>query len=215
MSNLRTIWHFKPQNTLHQRMINPTTANFFTILLQYNSKVRIVLQQYSKKKKIYFIHFFPRNFSLLYLIILVLFPLFPLFLLYFSIYSLLSSDPNTILLPTSTSHITMAHFFLVGYDQASFVVVFFFFLVWVTVWVSGGCGFWRGSLWWLLFSFFGCDRCLKGFQVVVGLWLKWVVGRGSAKLHTASLSSLIVDQRAGFGSVGWDRLMVGLKQWIC
>ena len=48
-----------------------------------------------------------------------------------------------------------------------------------------------------------------------GLWLKWVVGRGSAKLHTASLSSLIVDRRAGFGSVGWDRLMVGLKRWIC
>ena len=20
---------------------------------------------------------------------------------------------------------------------------------WVTAWVSGGCGFWRGSLWWL------------------------------------------------------------------
>ena len=48
--------------------------------------------------------------------------------------------------------------------------------------------------------------------VVVGLWLKWVVGRVLAKLHTASLSSLIVDRRVGFGSVVWDRLMVGLKQ---
>ena len=54
-----------------------------------------------------------------------------------------------------------------------------------------------------------------GVWVMVGLWLKWVVGHGSAKLHTASLSSLIVDRRAGFGSVGWDRLMVGLKRWIC
>ena len=78
----------------------------------------------------------------------------------------------------------------------------------------GGCGF---------FFFFGCDRCLKGLWVVVrsgvwvvvGLWLKWVVGRGLAKLHTASLSSLIVDRRVGFGSMGWDQLMVGLKWWIC
>ena len=54
-----------------------------------------------------------------------------------------------------------------------------------------------------------------GSLVVVGLWLKWVVGRGSAKLHTASHSSFIVDWRAGFGLVGWDRLMVGLKRWIC
>ena len=64
---------------------------------------------------------------------------------------------------------------------------------WVTAWVSSGCGFWRGSLWWLWFFFFfflGCDRCLKGLWVVVrsdvwdvvGLWLRWVmaeVGRWS------------------------------------
>ena len=60
---------------------------------------------------------------------------------------------------------------------------------------------------------------LKG---VVGRDWVWCLGRGwvvaevgfgcgSAKLHTASLSSLIVDRRAGFGSAGWDRLMVGLK----
>ena len=81
------------------------------------------------------------------------------------------------------------------------------FLAWVTVVVV------------IFFFFSGCDRCLKGLWVVVGsgvwvvvrLWLKWVVGRGSAKFHTTSLSSLIVDWRAGFGSVGWDRLMVGLK----
>ena len=63
-----------------------------------------------------------------------------------------------------------------------------------------------------------------GVWVVVGLRLKWVVGRwrspvfGSAKLgsvfHTASLSSLIVDRRVRFGSMGWDWLMVGLKRWI-
>ena len=33
--------------------------------------------------------------------------------------------------------------------------------------------------------------------------------------HDLSLSSLIVDRQAGFGSVGWDWLMVGLKWWIC
>ena len=74
------------------------------------------------------------------------------------------------------------------------------FGLWVTAWVSGGCGFWRGSLW--SFFFPGYYRCLKGLWVVVGfgvwvvveLWLKWVVGRGSAKFHTASLSSLIVDR---------------------
>ena len=47
----------------------------------------------------------------------------------------------------------------------------------------------------------GLCLCVCGF-VVVGLWLKLVVGRGSAKLHMASLSSLIVDRRVGFGSVG-------------
>ena len=64
------------------------------------------------------------------------------------------------------------------------------FGLWVTAWVSSGCGFWRGSLWWLWFFFLGCDRCLKGLWVVVrsdvwdvvGLWLRWVmaeVGRWS------------------------------------
>ena len=78
----------------------------------------------------------------------------------------------------------------------------------MTAWVSGGCGFWCGSLWWLgFFFFFGYDRCLKGLWVVVGsgvwvvvgLWLKWVVGCGSTKLHMASLSSLISHR----GSTSW------------
>ena len=120
------------------------------MVLQYNSKVRIVLQQYSKNYK-YFIHFFPRNFSLLHLIISVL---FSLLLLCFSICSLLSSDPNTIL--------------------ASLWLLFFFFWAWVTVWVNGGCGFWRGSLFVVVVVFFFvCDRCLKGLWVVVrfGVWV--------------------------------------------
>ena len=101
----------------------------------------------------------------------------------------------------------------------------------MTTWVSGGYGFWRGSLWWLwVFFFFGCDRCLKGLGVVVGsgvwvvgrgwvmvgLWLKWVIGHGSTKSHTTSLSSLIMDRRAGFGSVDGGFKMVDLliSGWI-
>ena len=61
----------------------------------------------------------------------------------------------------------------------------------------------------------GSDVWVVGRGWVWCLGRGWVVGRGSVKLHTASLSSLIVDQRVGFGSVGWDRLMVGLKRWIC
>ena len=43
MPNLREIWHFKPQKLLHQGIVNSSIANFFAILLQYNSKHRIVL----------------------------------------------------------------------------------------------------------------------------------------------------------------------------
>ena len=36
-------WHFKPQTLLHQGIVNNSIAIFFAILLQYNSKLRIVL----------------------------------------------------------------------------------------------------------------------------------------------------------------------------
>ena len=55
----------------------------------------------------------------------------------------------------------------------------------------GGCGF---------FFFLGCDRCLKGLWVVVGSDVWVMVGSGVW---------------AVVGSVGWDWLIVGLKQWIC
>ena len=56
----------------------------------------------------------------------------------------------------------------------------------------------------------------SGDWVVVGLWLKWVVGCGSAKLHTTFLSSLIVDRRAGFGSVdgGFETMDLLIGGWI-
>ena len=77
---------------------------------------------------------------------------------------------------------------------------------WVMVWVSGGCGFWHGLLWWLWFFFFflGYDRCLKGLWVVVGfgawvvvgLWLRWVVVEVSC---WSWISELGLDRWAGIG----------------
>ena len=43
MPNVREIWYFKLQNTLHQGMLNPSITNFFAILLQCNSTFRIAL----------------------------------------------------------------------------------------------------------------------------------------------------------------------------
>ena len=71
----------------------------------------------------------------------------------------------------------------------------------------GGCGFF----------FFFCDSCLKGLWVVVGsgvwvmvgLWLKWVVGRGSASwVWIGGLGS--VD--GGFETV--DLLIGGWIDWV-
>ena len=50
MPYLRKIWHFKPKKLLHQGIVNGSIANFFTILLQYNSKHRIVLFTELQKK---------------------------------------------------------------------------------------------------------------------------------------------------------------------
>ena len=77
ISYLREIWHFKPKKLLHQGMVNGSIANFFAILLQYNSKHRIVLFTLLQKKIIFY-SYFTRNFSLIPLIFSVLFSLFPL-----------------------------------------------------------------------------------------------------------------------------------------
>ena len=54
MSNVRDIWHFKPQNVLHQEILLLSIANFFTIVLQCNFIFKIALQHNSKKKKLIF-----------------------------------------------------------------------------------------------------------------------------------------------------------------
>ena len=63
MPYLRTFWHFIPQKRLYQRIVYPTIAKNFAIVLQYNSKVRIVLSQYSKKK-LYILFTFSSEISL-------------------------------------------------------------------------------------------------------------------------------------------------------
>ena len=102
MPYVRCIQHFKLQNTLHQRMLKASIVNFLQYLLQCNSIFRIALQQYCKNKNNILITF-PRNLSLLPHYLCSLLSLHSLFL----ICSLLSLDPNIILLPTSTSHITV------------------------------------------------------------------------------------------------------------
>ena len=117
---LRTFWHFMPQKHLHQRIVYPTITKNFAIVLQYNSKVRIVLLQYSKKK-LYILFTFSSEISLSSI------SLFQ--------FSSLSVSPSAL-----SSLQTQTPFFLL-YDCFFF---FFFFWAWVTAWVSGGCGFWRG-----------------------------------------------------------------------
>ena len=190
-------------------MLNSTIANFFAIVLQYNSKNCTVAS--ILKKKYFFIPFSPKI-SLLYLII----QLSSLSSFSLSQSALSSLQTQTPFSSQHTSHITVAQFFR-WVAIRRFCGCFFFFLVWLTAWVI--------VVVMVFFFFFGCDRCLKGLWVVVGssvwvmvgsgvwvvvevgwvrylglvLWLKWV-GSGVWVM---------------VGSVGWDWLMVGLKQWIC
>ena len=59
MLYLRHFWHFRVQKYLHQTMVNCIIAKNFAIVLQYTSKLRIVLQQYVKK---YIYILFPSDF---------------------------------------------------------------------------------------------------------------------------------------------------------
>ena len=126
---LRTFWHFMPQKHLHQRIVYPTITKNFAIVLQYNSKVRIVLSQYSKKNYIFYSLFHLKFLS-------------PLSHYSSSLLSLLSLFLHLLSPLFRPKH------------HSSFSMVAFFFLAWVTAWVNGDCGFWCGSMWWLWFFFF-------------------------------------------------------------
>ena len=127
---------------MHQRIVNPTITNFFVILLQYNSKVRIVELYCSNilKNIIIFYLLFPPEMSLS-----------SISLFKFSSLSSFSVSPSALsFLQTQTlfssqhqHHTSQWLIFLVGYDLAGSVVGFFYyyffiyiFLAWVMVWVT-------------------------------------------------------------------------------
>ena len=143
-------------------------------------KIKLHYSNIVKKKKKLF-HFSPRNFSLLSLIIFVL---FSLFLLCFSICSLLSSDPNTILLPTSTStshsiltfqnpllHISLIVMVLSSMGRRSSMGL-------VATWFGGGVA-WCGSLFYGDGSIDGSLRRWFYSLAVMGLLMglsQWLIG---------------------------------------
>ena len=63
MPYLRKIWHFKLKKLLLQGIVNGSIANFFAILLQYNSKHRIALFTVLQKKKNILLLFPPKFLS--------------------------------------------------------------------------------------------------------------------------------------------------------
>ena len=63
MPYLREIWHFKSKKLLYQGIVNNSIANFFAILLQYNSKHRIALFTVLQKKKNLLLLFPPKFLS--------------------------------------------------------------------------------------------------------------------------------------------------------
>ena len=141
MPYLRKIWHFKPKKLLHQGIVNGSIANFFTILLQYNSKHRIVLFiVLQKKKKILLLLFPPKLLSHPS----HFFVLFSLFLLCFSICSLLSEASS----PKFLTHLTwpLSHLSSHGLSLIALVLGFGFLRLEVGLtWISElGLDRWAG-----------------------------------------------------------------------
>ena len=144
MLYLREIWHFKLKRLLHQGIVNGSIANFFTILLQYNSMLhRIVLFTVLQKKNLYFTPPISLEISLSSLSFFLFSSLSSFFVLH-----LLS--PLWSLSSKFLTHLTRPLSHCIG------------------------AGFW-------IFE--------------VGGWIS-------------------MDRRAGFGSLGWDQLMVGLDRLI-
>ena len=134
---------------MHQRIVNPTIANFFVILLQYNSKVRIVELYCSNilKNIIIFYLLFPPKMSLS-----------SISLFKFSSLSSFSVSPSALsFLQTQTlfssqhqHHTSQWLIFLVGYNLAGSVVGFFYyFFIYIYIFFWRDCGF--------FFFFFCCD----------------------------------------------------------
>ena len=117
---------------MHQGIVNSNIANFFAILLQYNSKHRIVLFTVLQKKKkyIFYSSYFPQNFSLIPLIFSVL---FSLFLLCFSICSLLSEASS----PKFLTHLTRPFSHLSSHDLSLIALVLGFGFLRLEVGLAG------------------------------------------------------------------------------
>ena len=109
-------------------MLNPTIANFFAIVLQYNSNSSIL-----KKKKKFLFTFSPE----ISLTAISLFQFSSLSFFFVSPSALSSLQTQTPLSSQHTSHITVAQFFW-WVAIRRFCGCFFLFLAWVTAWVTVG-----------------------------------------------------------------------------
>ena len=128
---------------MHQRIVNPTIANFFVILLQYNSKVRIVELYCSNilKNIIIFYLLFPPKISLSSISLfkfssLSSFSVSPSALSFLQTQTLFSSQHQH---HTSQWLIFSDGLWSGGFCGWVFLLLFFiyiFFLAWVVVWVT-------------------------------------------------------------------------------
>ena len=150
MPYLRTFWHFMPKNICIRELYTQLLQNFLQWC--YSTILKLELYCSSILKIINILFTFSPEISLS-----------SISLFQFSSLSSFSVSPSAL----SSLQTQTPFFLLCG-------CFFFFFWAWVTVWVNGGCGFWRGSLFVVVVVFFFvCDRCLKGLWVVVrfGVWV--------------------------------------------
>ena len=163
----RKIWHFKPKRLLHQGIVNGNIANFFAILLQYNSKHRIVLFTVLQKK-IYILLLLFHSTSLSFFLFSSLSS--------FSVLHLLSplwsfiveiSHPS----PKFLTHLTrpLSHLSLHGLSLIAPMLGFGFLRLEVRLaWIGElGLDCWAGIGWWWVWI---------GWSVGLKWWIYWSVG---------------------------------------
>ena len=196
MPYLRGIWHFKTKNLLHQWMLNSSIANFFAILLQYNSKHRIVLFTNCKKNNNILFSYLPRNFSLIPLIFLCssfsfsICSLFsetssPKFLTHLRNFSPISHGHSLI------SHRTASHLSSHGFSLIAPVLGFGFLRLEVrSAWIDElGLDRWAGIGWWLVWI---------SWSVGLKWWIRWSVGESFGLIIGSSDDDFWVFRRPGF-----------------
>ena len=169
ISYLREIWHFKPKRLLHQGFVNGSIANFFAILLQYNSKHRIVLFTVLQKKNLYFTSPISPEISLSSLSFFLLsslssFSVSPSTLSFLKLHRRNFSPISKISHPSHTTSLSS----LIARPLSHCTSTrFWIFEVGGWISVDRRAGF--GSLGW--------DRLIDGFEMVdllIGGWIVWV-----------------------------------------